>query len=150
MNYKEYIEKESRVSKSTVKPRNIYRISAYDYTDKEARSLTGSSSSLVFVIGLHDNKLSCIKLNDVDTGVFKKWLKTILKNNLNSSQVDKMNSLDELIIRSDDTGNQFFDSNVKGTPIYNSNPRPYRTYNVDGLKYIQEVKLKKDFIKTLI
>jgi hypothetical protein len=150
MDYKEYIEKESRVSKSTVRPRNIYRISSYDYADKEARSLSGASSSLIFVIGMFDNKISCIKLNNVDTGVFKKWIKTILKGGLNATQVDKMNSLEEVLLRSDDTGNQFFDSNVKGTAIYNSNPRPYRTYNVDGLKYIQEVKLKKEFIKSLL
>jgi hypothetical protein len=61
-----------------------------------------------------------------------------------------MKTLDELIIQSDVQGNALFESKIKGKPIYNTNPRPYRTYNMGGLKYIQEVKLKADFLKSLI
>jgi hypothetical protein len=61
-----------------------------------------------------------------------------------------MKTLDEIIIPTDRAGNRLFESKIKGKSIYTNDPRPYRTYTIDGLKYIQEIKLKKDFIKSLI
>ena len=39
---------------------------------------------------------------------------------------------------------------VIGKSIYNLDPRPYRTYNLDGLQYIQEIKLKKEVVKEML
>jgi hypothetical protein len=145
-----YIDKEIRVSKSAVNPRNLYRISSYSYVDGETRSLAGSNSSLVFVFGIHDDKLNCLKLNNVSTNEFKNWLKTLLKPAIKETYIDSMKKLEDLLVGSDMQGNGIFESKIKGKPIYNTNPRPYRTYNMEGLKYIQEVKLKADFLKSLI
>jgi hypothetical protein len=145
-----YIDKEVRVSKSAVNPRNLYRISSYNYVDGESRSLAGSNSSLIFVFGIHDDKLNCLKLNNVSTDEFKSWLKTLLKPNIKGTDIDNMKKLEDLIVSSDTQGNGIFESKIKGTSIYNSNPRPYRTYSIKGLNYIQEVKLKMDFLKSLL
>ena len=148
--YKKYIESEIRSSKSMLEPGNLYRISSYDYSDGETRSLAGINSSIIFVFGIYEKKLNCLKLNEVKTDKFKTWLQTILKQGLKSEDIDYMKTLDEIIIPTDRAGNRLFESKIKGKPIYINDPRPYRTYTIDGLKYIQEIKLKKDFIKSLL
>jgi hypothetical protein len=148
--YKKYIESEVRASKSSLEPGNLYRISSYDYSDGESRSLAGINSSIIFVFGIYEKKLNCLKLNEVKTEKFKTWFQTILKEGLTSDDIDSMKKLDELIIKVDRAGNRLFESKIKGKPIYTNDPRPYRTYTIDGLKFIQEIKLKKDFIKSLL
>ena len=148
--YKKYIESEIRSSKSMLEPGNLYRISSYDYSDGETRSLAGINSSIIFVFGIYEKKLNCLKLNEVKTDKFKTWLQTILKQGLKSEDIDSMKTLDEIIIPTDRAGNRLFESKIKGKPIYINDPRPYRTYNMEGLKYIKEVKLKADFLKSLI
>jgi hypothetical protein len=148
--YKKYIESEIRASKSMLEPGNLYRISSYEYSDGESRSLAGVNSSIIFVFGIYEKKLNCLKLNEVKTEKFKTWLQTILKEGLKPEDVDSMKTLDEIIITTDRAGNRLFESKIKGKPIYTNDPRPYRTYTLDGLKYIQEIKLKKDFIKSLL
>ena len=150
MSYSKFIDKEVRISKSLINPGNLYRISSYEYADGESRSLAGANSSLIFVFGIHEKKVNCLKLNDVSADVFKTWLKTLIKPTTKNEDIDSMKKLEEIIIESDAKGNKLFESKIKGKPIYNINPRPYRTYNMEGLKYIQEVKLKADFLKSLI
>lgn len=150
MSYNKFIDKEVRTSKSLINPGNLYRISSYDYADGESRSLAGANSSLIFVFGIHEKKVNCLKLNEVSTDVFKSWLKTLIKPTTKKEDIDSIKKLEEIIIESDIQGNKLFESKIKGKPIYNTNPRPYRTYNIEGLKYIQEVKLKADFLKSLI
>jgi hypothetical protein len=150
MSYSRFIDKEVRISKSLITPGNLYRISSYSYADGEARAQTGPNSSLIFVFGIHEKKLNCLKLNDVSTDIFKNWLKTLLKSDLKSEDIDSMKKLEDIIIESDMQGNKLFESKIKGKSIYNTNPRPYRTYNIVGLNYIQEVKLKSDFLKSLL
>lgn len=150
MVYSRFIDKEARISKSLITPGNLYRISSYSYSDGEARAQTGPNSSLVFVFGIHEKKLNCLKLNDVSPDIFKNWLKTLLKSDLKSEDIDSMKKLEDIIIESDMQGNKLFESKIKGKSIYNINPRPYRTYNIAGLNYIQEVKLKSDFLKSLL
>jgi len=150
MVYSRFIDKEARISKSLITPGNLYRISSYSYSDGEARAQTGPNSSLVFVFGIHEKKLNCLKLNDVSPDIFKNWLKTLLKSDLKSEDIDSMKKLEDIIIESDMQGNKLFESKIKGKSIYNTNPRLYRTYNIAGLNYIQEVKLKSDFLKSLL
>ena len=150
MLYNKFIDKEARISKSLIRPGNLYRISSYSYADGEARAQTGPKSSLIFVFGIHEKKLNCLKLNDVSPDIFKNWLKTLLKPALKSEDIDSMKTLEDVIIESDIQGNKLFESKIKGKSIYNTTPRPYRTYNIAGLNYIQEVKLKSDFLKSLL
>jgi hypothetical protein len=148
LQYKPLIESEKRASKSSLIPRNVYRISSYEFADGEQRSLTGQNSSLIFLIGIYDKKLIALKISEVTPKIFFDWLKTIQLKGLTPQKIDESKSLDELIILDNTTGSKIFDGYVKGRPIYNKKPSPYRTYNLDGVKYIQEVKFKKDILKS--
>lgn len=152
LQYKTTFDFGNRVTKQFVKqnPRNFYRISRYEYSDGDTKSLVGNESSLVFVIGVFENKVNCIKLNEVRPEVFIRWFPTILKPSLKVEDIDKANSLDEIVIFDSLDGNVLFESKIKTHPIYRQEPRPYRTYNLDGLKYIQQIQLKKEVIKSFI
>lgn len=146
LRYMKLFEFGKRVQRGYLKlnPRNFYRVSRYEYADGDVKSLTGNNSSLIFVIGVHDDKVNCIKLNEVSVEIFSRWFPTILRAAIKTEDIDKMEMTSDLIVESDKSGNGFFSSKIKGNAIYNVNPRPYRTYNLDGLQYIQEIKLKKE------
>lgn len=148
LQYKSLIESEKRASKSSLITRNVYRISSYEFTDGDQKSLTGQNSSLIFLIGIYDKKLICLKISEVRPDIFFKWLKTIQLKDLTAQKIDESKSLNELIILDSPTGNKIFDGYVKGKSIYNIKPSPYRTYKLEGVKYIQEVNFKKDVLKS--
>ena len=146
--YKPLIESETRASKSLLLPRNVYRISSYEFASGEQKSLTGQKSSLIFLIGIFDKKLISLKISEIKPDIFFKWLKTIQLKSLTEQQINEAKLLSELIILDNKTGNKIFDGYVKGKPIYNAKPSPYRTYNLDGVKYIQQVNFKKDVLNS--
>ena len=150
--YVELFDFGKRVQAQFVKmnPRNFYRISRYEYSDGETRNLSGVDSSLVFVIGTFDNKINCIKLNEVLPDIFLRFIKTVIERDITEGDVDSMKMFSDLIKPTTVDGSSLFESKIKGKPIYNLTPRPYRTYNLDGLKYIQQINLKKDLIKTML
>jgi hypothetical protein len=150
--YKDVFNFENRVSSQFVKmnPRNFYRISRYEYSDGDVKSLAGIDSSLIFVIGVFEEKVNCIKLNEVRPEIFMRWFSTILKPSINEGDIDSSTTINDLIITDSISGNKLFESKIKTHPIYKQEPRPYRTYNLDGLKYIQQINLKKDLIKTML
>jgi hypothetical protein len=148
LQYKPLIESEKRASKTTIRPRNVYRISSYEFSDGEQKSLSGGNSSLIFLIGIFDKKLIALKISEVKPDIFFDWLKTVQLKALTEQQINESNSLEELIILDNKTGSKIFDGYVKGKMIYNKKPSPYRTYNLDGVKYIQEVNFKKDVLKS--
>jgi len=152
LRYAKLFEFGKRVQKNYLKlnPRNFYRISRYAYADGDVKSLSGNNSSLVFVIGVHDEKVNCIKLNEVSVEIFTRWFPTLLKPAITEADVNGIEMTSDLIIESDKSGNGLFESKIKGKSIYNVNPRPYRTYNLDGLQYIQEIKLKSETIKEML
>ena len=57
LQYKNLIESEVKLSKSQIKPRNIYRILVYEYADGDKKSLSGPKATLVFVIGIFEKQL---------------------------------------------------------------------------------------------
>jgi hypothetical protein len=152
LRYTQLFEFGKRVQKNYLKlnPRNFYRISRYAYADGDVKSLSGNNSSLVFVIGVHDEKVNCIKLNEVSVEIFTRWFPTLLKPAITEADVNGIEMTSDLIIEGDKSGNGLFESKIKGKSIYNVNPRPYRTYNLDGLQYIQEIKLKSETIKEML
>jgi hypothetical protein len=152
LRYVKLFEFGKRVQKGYLKlnPRNFYRVSRYEYADGDVKSLTGNNSSLIFVLGVHDEKVNCIKLNEVGLEIFKRWFPTLIKPTIKSEEVDSMEMISDLIIDGDRSGKSLFEAKVKGKSIYNLDPRPYRTYNLDGLQYIQEIKLKKEVVKEML
>ena len=82
LQYKNLIESEVKLSKSQIKPRNIYRILVYEYADGERKSLAGAKSTLVFVVGIFEKQLFCLKISEIKPEKFFLWLKNVFKKTL--------------------------------------------------------------------
>lgn len=145
--YLPFIETEEMVSKTLIRPRNLYKIVSYEYVDGKTKTLAGPKTSYVFVLGIFEKKLNCIKISEVRPERFFAWFKTIFKKSLTEEKVMESERLEDLIIFGDRQGNKLFNTYVKGKQIYLQNPCPYRTYNLDGIRQISEIKFKKEILK---
>lgn len=149
LQYKSLIESEEKVAKTLIKPRNIYRISQYTYADGEKKTLIGNKTSIVFVLGIADQKLYCIKITQIKPDKFFGFVKTLLKSNANDKSVDDAELFSDLLIKASKAGTKIF-SIFKNTPIYKGNANAFRTYNIKGINQISLVNFKKDIIKDYI
>lgn len=154
LQYRDYIDVESRITKTQIEPMNVYRISSYKTADGKLQSKGGSQSDLIFVIGTfptpqNDRKVNCLKISEIHPDKFMMWLKRLV----DKRKIDELDSiihLEELLVKSDNTGKLIFERFVKPSPIvYNLKDSIYRTYNTSGIRYIQEVFLKKEKLKEL-
>ena len=149
LQYKPLILSEESVSKSQILPRNIYRITSYQYVDGTTKTLSGTKTSIIFAIGITpDKKLTCIKISDIKPDKFFKWLKPLFKKGLTESDWTTEQKLGQLLILGDKQGSKVFNQFVKTNPIYSKEPSPYRTYNISGIKQIQEIRIKPDILKS--
>jgi hypothetical protein len=149
LQYKPLILSEESVSKSQILPRNIYRITSYQYVDGTTKTLSGTKTSIIFAIGITpDKKLTCIKISDIKPDKFFKWLKPLFKKGLTESDWTTEQKLGQLLILGDKQGSKVFNQFVKTNPIYSKEPSLYRTYNISGIKQIQEIRIKPDILKT--
>jgi hypothetical protein len=152
--YNSYIENEVRVPKVQIEPFNIYRISSYVSTDGSIENKSGNNSDLIFVIGTFptpqlDKKINCLKITGIHPDDFTKWLKQLVDKR-KIDNIDELLHLNELLIPTDNTGRIIFERYVKpSTIVYNLSESIYRTYNTSGIRYIQEVFLKKDKLKEI-
>jgi hypothetical protein len=80
------------------------------------------------------------------SSIFFNWLKTISIKNVEEERIDELQTLDEIMIRSDRPGNKIFNSYIKSNTIYNRNPNPYRTYIIKNIGSVSEIKLKKEVL----
>ena len=144
--YVPLIESERRIGKSLVRPRNIYRIAVYKYADGTQKTLSGIYTSLVFVIGIHDKKIHCLKFGEIRPVLFLRWLSLVMKYGVVEDDILTAKHLKDVIIKSDITGHQIFKGYVKTRRIYKIEPSIYRTYNLSGIKQITEVKIKNSFL----
>jgi hypothetical protein len=147
--YKPLILSEESVSKSQILPRNIYRITSYQYADGQTKTLSGTTTSIVFAIGVtSDKKLTCIKISDIKPDKFFKWLKPLFKKGLTESDWNAEQKLGQLLILGDKQGSKIFNQFVRSNQIYTKEPTSYRTYNISGIKQIQEIRIKPDILKS--
>ena len=147
LQYKNLIESEVKLSKSQIKPRNIYRILVYEYADGERKSLAGAKSTLVFVIGIFEKQLFCLKISEIKPEKFFLWLKNVFKKTLTEQDIDESEHLMEVLVLGDRGGKKLYSSYVKPTPIARGTINPYRNYNLSGITIVQEVKIKKEILK---
>ena len=147
LQYKNLIESETKLSKSQIKPRNIYRILVYEYADGDKKSLSGPKATLVFVIGIFEKQLFCLKISEIKPDKFFKWLKKVFKTTLTDEDIDKAEHLMEVLVLGDKSGKKIYSSYVKPSPIAKGVINPYRTYNLSGITIVQEVKIKKELLK---
>jgi hypothetical protein len=147
LQYKPLIESESSVSKTMIRPRNIYKINSYKYKDGVTKSLAGVETSIVFVIGISREKVvSCLKITLIKPDLFFKWLKKLVRAGLSEEEMQNAESLEDLIIVDNKDGNKIFNQFVKPSRLYIQNPPAYRTYLLKNIKNIEEVKIKKEIL----
>jgi hypothetical protein len=147
LQYKPFIEKEDPISKILLRPKNIYKIVYYQYADGTAKSLSGPKTAYVFVTGIYDKKLVCLKISEIQPDKFFMWLKKLFQKSLTNEKIDENERLDEIMIRSDRNGSSLFSKYVNGNSTIMGRKNIYRTYNMDGIKQISEIVIKKDTLK---
>jgi len=151
LQYKPLIESESSVSKTLVRPRNIYKINSYKYKDGNTKSLSGVETSFVFVIGITPDKVvSCIKLSLIKPDIFFRWLKTLIRAGLTEEALQNAESLEDIIVLDAKDGQTIFNQFVKTSRLYRQNPPTYRTYLLKNIKNIEQVTIKKDILLNLL
>jgi len=151
LQYKPLIESESSVSKTLVRPRNIYKINSYKYKDGNTKSLSGVETSFVFVIGITSDKVvSCIKLSLIKPDIFFRWLKTLIRAGLTEEALKNAESLEDIIVLDAKDGQTIFNQFVKTSRLYRQNPPTYRTYLLKNIKNIEQVTIKKDILLNLL
>jgi hypothetical protein len=147
LEYKPLIESESPVSKTMIRPRNIYRINSYKYVDGKTKSLAGVETSIVFVIGISPEKVvSCLKISLIKPLLFFRWLVKLFEAGLSEEEIRNAESLEDLIVLDAKDGKKIFNQFVKRSRLYVQNPTPYRTYLLQNIKNIEEVKIKKEIL----
>ena len=144
-----FISEES-VAKTRLKPLNIYKINSYQYVDGKTKSLSGNKTAFVFCFGIHEKKLNCIKVTDINPTKFLVFLKSILKKGLKAEAFDKAETLDELCIKGDLKGSSIVGSYIKGKTIVEvSGESTYRTYLISGIKSIERMKINPSVLKEM-
>ncbi len=147
LEYKPLIESESPLSKTMIRPRNIYRIKSYKYVDGKTKSLEGVETAIVFVIGISPEKVvSCLKISLIKPILFFRWLVKLFEAGLSEEEIRNAESLEDLIVLDAKDGKKIFNQFVKRSRLYIQNPTPYRTYLLQNIKNIEEVKIKKEIL----
>lgn len=142
--YRGYLDKGDRVSKTNISPYGIYKISTYKYADGDSQTLRGIEETLIFVTGIYQRKVSAIKLSNVEPIKFLNWLKRIVGVN---SYTEGKKRINELKIPFDIGGNRIYDSYIKNNKDFVAKGAAYRTYNLDGIQYATEMFLNEKTLK---
>lgn len=143
--YVQFLKPEVRISKGQIRPRNIYRISSYRMGEPPTK--TGEETRYVFVIGKIDNKIHCIKLNNIRPLNFIEFI-----NRLRDKRkvIKKDQALEELLMLFSKDGKRLFESYVKNNPkVYSSKLANYRTYSLEHITNVWEIRFEEGFLKDM-
>ena len=143
--YKEFLKPEVRVSKGLIKPRNIYRISTYSGGDPITR--TGEDARYVFVLGKVGKKLHCIKLNEIKPIDFTQFIGKLRDKRIPLTE----NQMLHLFLKKFAVdGSALFETYVKNnSKIYSKSLGNYRTYIIDKIVNVWEIRFELDFLQDL-
>ena len=143
--YKSFLKPEKRVSRGQIKPRNIYRITTYTGGDPITKS--GEDARYVFVIGIVDGKVHCIKLNEIKPLDFTNFINKLRDKRIPIGS-DQMLML--LLKKFSVDGKALFESYIKNnSKIYSSSLKNYRTYLLDSIQNVYEIRFEEDFLREL-
>ena len=143
--YKAFLKPERRVSKSLIRPRNIYRITTYRGGQPPTRS--GDDARYIFVIGIIDEKVHCIKLNPIRPIDF-----TTLIAKLRDKRIPNEEDLQlELMLKKfSKDGASLFSTFIKNNQkLYSRQLKNYRTYKIDNITNVYEIRFEQDFLQEL-
>lgn len=139
--YVQLLKTEKRISKSNIKPRNIYRLSVYKDGDPK------SVKRFVFVIGIVDGKIHCIKMNDIKPLDFTNFLFKLRDKRI---PIDNTKRLSEHLIKFAVDGSSLFKNYIKSDKkIYSKDLNNYRTYILDKISYVSEVKFENEVMNNI-
>jgi hypothetical protein len=144
--YKTFLKPEKRIPRSQIRPRNIYRITTYSGGDPVTQS--GDKARYVFVIGKVDNKyIHCIKLNDIRPNDFINFINKLRDKRI---PIGSDQSLELLLKKFSIDGKSLFESYVKNnSKIYSSSLGNYRSYLLEKIQNVYEIRFEEGFLKEL-
>jgi hypothetical protein len=145
--YRQFIQKEERISRMTIQPNDVYRISTYKYSDGKTRSLKGVDETLIFVTGVYKNVIYGLKLSDLKPQYFFEWGKKIITDKEVLNEDKKLVLLSELAPSLDISGDRIYKAHIKNSELLKKPQIPFRTYNLNGIKYVSKVYFKKEILE---
>jgi hypothetical protein len=143
--YKAFLKPEKRVGKSLIRPRNIYRITTYKGGDPATKG--GDDARYVFVIGIIDNKVHCIKLNPIKPIDFTSLIAKLRDKRI---PIAEELQLELMLKKFSKDGASLFSSYIKpNNKIYSRSLKNYRTYKLDSITNVYEIRFEQDFLQEL-
>jgi len=143
--YKSFLRPEKRVSKSQIRPRNIYRITTYRGGEPPTRS--GEDARYVFVIGIVGNKVHAIKLNPIKPIDFTTFINKLRDKRI---PIGSDQALELLLKKFSKDGNSLFESYIKNnSKLYSRSLSNYRTYILNSIVNVYEIRFEEDFLRSL-
>jgi hypothetical protein len=138
-----------RVSKRSLQPYGVYKISTYKYADGNKERLAGSEETIIFVTGIYQKKVSALKLSNILPANFFKWFKKLTKPD---DVVESTLKLPEIGLYDigetfDVGGDRIYNGYIKNNRDFVAKGAAYRTYNLDGIQYSTEIFFKQDTLK---
>jgi len=147
LKYKPLILKEKRVAKNRLLPHRIYRISTYKYSDGNVESLRGNDSTLIFSVGIFEQKLSALKLSSIKPEDFFNWMKGIIRTKSVFETDKELIEIEDLMPVIDRGGKALYETYIKNNKSIQKLENPYRTYTISNIQYVQEVFIKKEILQ---
>ena len=143
--YKAFLKPERRIPRSLIRPRNIYRITTYKGGDPITKS--GDAARYVFVVGIVDGKAHCIKLNDIRPVDFTNFINKLRDKRI---PIGSDQALELLLKRFSKDGKGLFESYIKNnSKVYSKSLGNYRTYKLESIQNVYEIRFEQDFLKEL-
>lgn len=143
--YKAFLKPERRIPRSQIRPRNIYRITTYKGGDPITKS--GDAARYVFVVGIVDGKAHCIKLNEIRPVDFTNFINKLRDKRI---PIGSDQALELLLKRFSKDGKGLFESYIKNnSKVYSKSLANYRTYKLESIQNVYEIRFEQDFLKEL-
>lgn len=139
--YKTFLRPEKRIPRSQIRPRNIYRITTY----RGGNPIT--KARYIFVIGIVGDKVHAIKLNPIKPLDFTNFINKLRDKRI---PIGSDQSLELLLKKFSKDGNSLFESHIKpNSKLYSRSLGNYRTYFVDSIVNVYEIRFEEDFLREL-
>jgi hypothetical protein len=143
--YVKFLRPEVRVSKGQIRPRNIYRISTYKTGQPPTK--VGEDTRYIFVIGKVADKIHAIRLNNIKPLNFIEFINRLRDKKI---PIKSDQALEELLKTFSKDGKLLFESYIKNNKkIYSSQLANYRTYSLENILNVWEIRFEEDFLKNL-
>ena len=143
--YKTFLRPERRIPRSQIRPRNIYRITTYRGGDPPTKG--GEEARYIFVIGIVGHKVHAIKLNPIKPIDFTMFINKLRDKRI---PIGSDQSLELLLKKFSKDGNSLFESYVKNnSKIYSRDLANYRTYILNSIVNVYEIRFEEDFLRGL-